>query len=119
MYLALKKDKSLIPKIEIFLHLTTVKISIISPAKLREGGLAIFLTLSKNHHRPILGMKDSNPLFTISLRLPVRSYTILAKQNNPEEHKPCPTIKITQPARPHQLKIIIPHNTSLIWTTEE
>ena len=119
MYLALKKDNNLIPKIEILLHLTTVKINIISPAKLREGGLAIFLTLSKNHHKPILGIKDSKPLLTINLRLPVRSYTILARQNNPEEHNPCPTIKITQPAKPHQLKIIIPHNTSLMWTTEE
>ena len=119
MYLALKKDNNLIPKIVSFLHLNIVKINIISPIRFNDGGLAMFLTLNKNHHKPILGINVSNPLFTIKLRLPVRSYTILAKQNNPEEHKPCPTIKIIHPAKPHHLKITIPQRTNLIWTTDE
>lgn len=96
------------------LHLIKLIINLISPNRFKVGGAAILPTLNKNHHKPILGIKFNKPLLTKRLRLPTRSYTILAKQNNPEEHNPCPTITTTAPISPHHLKIIKPHSTILI-----
>ena len=100
VYAALKNDKVLTPTILTFLQLRTLIINLISPSKFKEGGLAMFLTLNKNHHKPILGIKFNKPFTINRLRLFIRSYTTLARQNNPEEHKPCPIITITAPLTP-------------------
>lgn len=63
-------------------------INIISPNKLKEGGAAILEEHKRNHQRDILGIILIRPLFKNKLRLPKRSYVILARQNNPDEHKP-------------------------------
>jgi len=39
---------------------------------------------------------------------------MLAKQNNPEEHSPCPIITTTAPFTPHQPNTTNPDNTSPI-----
>ena len=67
---------------------TTLIIKVTSPNRFKVGGAAMLPALSKNHHKPILGIKLSNPLAINNLRLLTRSYTMLAKQNSPEEHKP-------------------------------
>lgn len=69
-------------------QLSITFIIVISAIKLREGGAAIFLILSKNHHKVILGKMFISPRLISNLRLPVRSYTMLARQNKPEEAKP-------------------------------
>ncbi|MEQ5162538.1 hypothetical protein ABN196_18030, partial [Proteus terrae] len=65
--------------------------------KLIVGGAAILAELNKNHHNAILGIKFKNPLLINILRLPLRSYIILAKQNNPEEHNPWAIINPYEP----------------------
>jgi len=63
-------------------------INLISEIKFKDNGDDIFLEDNKNHHIAIEGIKFINPLLINKLRLIIRSYEILAKQNNPEEHKP-------------------------------
>ncbi len=88
MYAALKNDNKAIISILTFDQETTLIISLTSPSKFKVGGAAILPALNKNHHNPILGIKFKSPLLISSLRLLIRSYTILARQNKPEEHKP-------------------------------
>jgi len=73
VYAALKKDKKAILIILILDHATTLKINLTSPRRFKVGGAAMFPALSKNHHKPILGIKFSNPLLISSLRLLIRS----------------------------------------------
>ena len=88
VYAALKKEINIKPIIVIPLHLTNLTMRLISPSKFKVGGAAIFPTLNKNHHSPILGNRFNKPLLIKSLRLPTRSYIMLARQKRPEEHKP-------------------------------
>lgn len=92
---------------------------LISPNKLIVGGAAIFAELNKNHHKAMLGIKFNKPLLINKLRLPNRSYEMLAKQNKPEEHSPCATIKEYAPQIPQYLIVIKPLKTIPIWQTEE
>lgn len=80
----------------------------ISPTKFKEGGAAIFLEANKNHHKDILGIKFISPLLIKSLRLPVRSYTILERQKRPEEQSPCPIINTYEPINPQIESVINP-----------
>lgn len=59
-----------------------------SPVKLMLGGIAMFSRLAINHHAVIIGRMLWNPRVSIRIRVCVRSYVILAKQNNIEEVKP-------------------------------
>lgn len=61
------------------------------------GGAEILQIININHQILRLGYKLIIPLFNNKLRLPTRSYIILAKQKSPDEHKPCPIIKIKPP----------------------
>jgi hypothetical protein len=119
VYAALKNDKKAIMIILTLDQDTTLIINLTSPSKFKVGGAAIFPALNKNHQRPILGIKLSKPFLISNLRLLIRSYTIFAKQNKPEEHKPCPTITINAPLRPHQPNTTKPQSTKPIWATDE
>lgn len=118
-YAALKKDINEIDKIVNQDQLTKLFNNIISLIKLIEGGAAILQEHNKNHQMANLGKKFNIPLFKNKLRLPVRSYNKLTKQNNPEEHNPWEIIIIKAPSIPQKFIVINPPNTNLIWATEE
>jgi hypothetical protein len=60
----------------------------------------MFTTLNKNHHKVIEGNKRDSPFSKKIFRVNKRSYTMLAIQNKPDLHKPCPSIKIKTPIVP-------------------
>lgn len=59
-----------------------------SPVKLMLGGMAIFSRLAISHHAVIIGRILWNPRVSIRIRVCVRSYVILARQNSMEEVNP-------------------------------
>ena len=89
-------------------------INLISPSKFKVGGAAIFPALKRNHQRAILGIKLINPFLINKLRLPIRSYTMFARQNKPEEQSPCPIITTTAPFNPHHPNTTRPAKTKPI-----
>jgi len=97
----------------------TLLIKIISPIKLIEGGAAMLQILSRNHQSAMEGMIWISPLQINILREPVRSNTILVRQNIPEEHNPWAIIKVKLPASPDALPTIKPAITKLMCATDE
>lgn len=73
VYTALKKEIPIKTNIIDFDQFNKPFKSPISPNKFNEGGAAIFLEHSKNHHKATLGKKFNMPLLIINLRLFIRS----------------------------------------------
>lgn len=64
----------------------------ISLIKLIVGGAAIFAQHPINHQNEIAGIKDRSPFVSVTLRVMVMLYVILAKQNIADDLNPCAII---------------------------
>jgi len=94
-------------------------VNIISLIKFREGGAAILIDNSKNHHIHSVGLINRIPFVKNVLRVCVILYVILAKINNAEDLSPCAIIIIIAPAIPHVDIDIHPEIRSPICLTDE
>lgn len=72
-----------------------------SPMRLGRGGRARFARFEINHQVAVRGKISCNPRAKIIVRLCVRSYVVLAKQNKAEETRPWAIIKIRAPVKLH------------------
>lgn len=88
LYIHPIKEANIKYKKVIYLQEIILLINKISPNKFIEGGLAILLIINKNQNKHILGIIVNIPLLIKIFRDIVRSYTIFAKQNIPDEHNP-------------------------------
>lgn len=87
-------------------------IIISSPIRLGNGGSARFARLAMNHQAVVSGKITCNPRASIIVRLWVRSYAVLAKQNSAEDTNPWAIIKMIAPENPHGVWIKIPPATN-------
>jgi len=78
-----------------------VVIIMISPIRLGRGGSAKFARLAMNHHTAASGKITCSPRARIIVRLWVRSYAVLARQNSAEDTSPWAIIKMIAPENPH------------------
>lgn len=69
-------------------QLNRVVIIMSSPIRLGRGGSARLAKLAMNHHTAVSGKITWSPRARIMVRLWVRSYAVLAKQNNIEDTRP-------------------------------
>lgn len=69
-----------------------------SLAKFTEGGRAILNNRIESHHKAAKGKINRAPRRRIIVRLLVRSYIVLAKQNNAEDVSPWAIIMVIAPA---------------------
>lgn len=60
----------------------------ISLIRLIVGGAAMFAQHPRNHNIDISGIMDNNPFVSVTLRVLVMLYVILAKQNIADELSP-------------------------------
>lgn len=104
---------------ESILHVKVATIAKSSPKRLIEGGSAKFINLLKSQAAVSRGNIIKAPREPISLRVWLRSYQQLARQNKADETIPCANIKISAPTYPHVDPLRIPAATSAIWPTEE
>ena len=70
------------------LHDTHPSKIITSEKKFRNGGAPMFIIQNMNHQNLIKGKQLIAPFNIINLRDMNRSYIIITKQNNPDEHNP-------------------------------
>lgn len=85
-----------------------------SPIKLGSGGSARLARLAMNHHTAVRGKITCSPRARTIVRLWVRSYAVLARQNNAEDTSPWAIIKMIAPENPQGVWIRIPPATSPI-----
>lgn len=72
----------------------------ISPIRLGNGGRARLARLAMNHHTAVRGKIICRPRARIIVRLWVRSYAVLARQNRAEDTRPWAIIRIIAPVKP-------------------
>lgn len=82
-----------------------------SPIRLGRGGSARFARLARNHHVAVRGKIICKPRARIIVRLCVRSYVVLARQNRAEDTRPCAIIRMMAPVNPQGVWIRIPPAT--------
>ena len=85
-----------------------------SPNKFGRGGSPRFAAAVINHHDVDKGISSFNPRFRVRVRVPVRSYDRLAKQNRAEEISPWAIMRISLPCSPQVVWDSIPAATNLI-----
>lgn len=90
-----------------------------SPVKFMLGGMAMFKRLAISHQAVIIGRILWNPRVSIRIRVCVRSYIMLARQNSIEEVKPWAIIRAIAPAMAHWVWIMIAAITSPMWLIDE
>lgn len=90
-----------------------------SPVKLMLGGMAMFIRLAVSHQAVIIGRMLWNPRVSIRIRVCVRSYVMLARQNNIDEVKPWAIIRAIAPAMAHWVWIMIAAITRPMWLIDE
>ena len=91
----------------------------ISPIKFGEGGNPNFAAHIKSHHSVLRGRRNFRPRVMASVRVPLRSYTVLARENKAEETSPWAIINISAPFIPHFVSEKIAAATMLMCPTEE
>lgn len=72
-----------------------------SPIRFGRGGRARFARLAVNHQTVVRGKIICSPRAKIIVRLWVRSYVVLARQNSAEETRPWAIISTRAPVKPH------------------
>lgn len=72
-----------------------------SPIRLGRGGSARLARFARNHQVAVRGKITCNPRARIIVRLWVRSYAVLARQNSAEDTSPWAIIKMIAPENPH------------------
>lgn len=72
-----------------------------SPIRFGRGGSAKFARLATNHHTAASGKITCSPRARTIVRLWVRSYAVLARQNSAEDARPWAIIKMIAPENPH------------------
>lgn len=90
-----------------------------SPIKLGSGGRARFARFMINHQVAVSGRSSCIPRASTMVRLWVRSYVVLARQNRADDTRPWAIIKIIAPVKPHGVWIKIPPATNPMWLTDE
>jgi hypothetical protein len=93
--------------------------NIISLIKFRDGGAAILIDNSKNHHIHSVGLISRIPFVKNVLRVCVMLYVILARINNADDLSPCAIIIIIAPAIPHVDIDIHPEISKPMCLTDE
>lgn len=92
-------------------QLNRVVMIISSPIRLGRGGSARFARLAMNHQTAVSGKITCNPRARIIVRLWVRSYAVLARQNSAEDTNPWAIIRMIAPENPQGVWIRIPPAT--------
>lgn len=72
-----------------------------SPVKFMLGGVAMFIRLVISHQIVIIGKILWNPRVRVRIRVLVRSYAVLARQNNADDVNPWAIIRAMAPDRLH------------------
>lgn len=72
-----------------------------SPIRLGRGGSAKFARFDKNHQTAVRGKIICSPRAKIIVRLWVRSYVVLARQNRADDTRPWAIISTRAPVKPH------------------
>lgn len=91
----------------------------ISPIKLGVGGRAKLEADADSHQMVVRGAINFKPRFRARVRVNVRSYERLARQNKAEEINPWAIININAPFSPQVVCEKILAVTRLMWPTEE
>lgn len=81
-------------------QLNSVVIIMSSPIRFGRGGSARLARLAINHQAAVRGKIICNPRARIIVRLWVRSYAVLARQNSAEDTNPWAIIRIIAPENP-------------------
>lgn len=89
-----------------------------SATKFIDGGAPIFLANIINSQSDIVGAMYISPFEIIILRVFVDSYIELARENRPEEARPCATIINKVPKIPHVEIDKRPTIRRAMWATE-
>lgn len=90
-----------------------------SPVKFMLGGVAMFIRFAISHQVVIIGRMLWKPRVSIRIRVCVRSYVMLARQNSIDDVKPWAIIRAIVPAKPHGVCVISAAMTKPIWLTDE
>lgn len=90
-----------------------------SPVKFMLGGVAMFVRLVSSHQAVIIGRMLWKPRVSIIIRVCVRSYVMLARQNSADDVNPWAIIRAIAPARAHGVWIMIAAITRPMWPTDE
>lgn len=90
-----------------------------SPVKFMLGGVAMFIRFAISHQVVIIGRILWKPRVSNRIRVCVRSYVMLARQNSIDDVKPWAIIRAMAPAKPHGVCVISAAMTKPIWLTDE
>lgn len=82
-------------------QLNNVVMIMSSPIRFGSGGSARLARLAVNHQTAVSGKIICSPRARTIVRLWVRSYAVLAKQNNAEDANPWAIIRMIAPEKPH------------------
>lgn len=75
--------------------------------------------IKRNHQREIIGTSINSPLIRTNLRVFVNSYVMFARQNKPEDTRPCAIIMVSPAYKPSFVLLRIPATISPMWPTDE
>lgn len=92
---------------------------IISPIRFGDGGSPKFDAHIKSHHMVLKGKISFSPRVIARVRVPFRSYTVLARENRADETSPWAIINMRAPFRPHVVWENMPAATILMCPTDE
>lgn len=85
-----------------------------SPTNFGVGGRPKLDTHAIIHHKVSNGVTNLNPRVIERVRVPLRSYNSLAKQNRAEDINPCAIISISAPFTPQREMVKTPDATILM-----